>query len=209
MQGAVWRQTPQVLVSHWRSLFRAMDGEHCRGGLGRWRALVAALTLLFTVTFAVHVLRGNLRLLLSPYPDAKLVSSKGVVRQKGVRECGIAVLAMFLEATGRAIRYEELSAHLSVTPDGISLRAMQEAARNSGVSLQTWFIDPSDIERLPLPAIGLVKGGHYVLVESYGDQGTVILVDLSVGRLKLRLDRLRKIWSGPALISEPLYPPGK
>lgn len=143
-------------------------------------------------------------LLLTPYRGGELLPSDDVVRQKDSLSCGVAVLRMF--AAGQEVNeVEAILRRLRPTEDGLSIQELYGAAREVGIAVERWHVMPGDLERLPTPAIGLVQARHFVLVEGIDeDAGFAIVVDPTLGRLKISLRRLQRLWTGPTLLKAPV-----
>lgn len=93
-----------------------------------------------------------------------------MILQKKCNDCGPAALMMVAEYYGKECTMEELTERCQLTRDGISLFDLCRAAE--GIGLRTLAIRCTVkelVERVPLPAIALWTGNHYVVVDEADD----------------------------------------
>jgi ABC-type bacteriocin/lantibiotic exporter with double-glycine peptidase domain len=131
--------------------------------------------------------------------DPRLVQP---VRQPGPIECGITCLAMLLEWHGCPATLKALRAECPAGPDGVTLRALADAARRRGFRARAYRVaSPEDWESIPLPAIALFLGVHFVVVERHAERHTQA-VDPAVGRYLMKTASWDTSSSGVVLVLE-------
>lgn len=123
------------------------------------------------------------------------------VPQMESADCGAACLAMVLSLHGRVTRLEEarVAAGSSRGTDALALvRAGEQfGLRGRGVRLET-----GDLRHLPTGAILHWDFNHFVVLERVRRQ-TIEIVDPARGRRRITLDRVKRHFTGVALIFEP------
>jgi len=121
--------------------------------------------------------------------------------------CGTQALAYLLEKEGRTNDAKKVSRILPDDIQGHSMKALADIARQHGRKLSAVKIsDPSEITRLPLPAIMHIDAknegdiGHYWILERVS--GTNLdLYDPQMGRgFTQTIEEFRKEWSSHALL---------
>ncbi len=124
-----------------------------------------------------------------------------IVAQAMATDCGAACLAMCLEYLGKHVPIDELRSSMAVGRDGVTARAILEAAalyelRGRGVKL-----DVADLEHLPRASILHWNFSHFVVFDSVTKDGLKI-VDPGLGRRTVPWDEARKAFTGVALLIE-------
>jgi ABC-type bacteriocin/lantibiotic exporter with double-glycine peptidase domain len=76
------------------------------------------------------------------------------------------------------------------------------AARQLGVPGELRQLNPTDLTTLGTPLIAWVDRGHFVTVLPESARAVLVL-DPQVGPYRIGLDRLRRYWSGEALVPVP------
>jgi ATP-binding cassette subfamily B protein len=107
-----------------------------------------------------------------------------VLLQMNETECGAACLAMILGYHGRNTRVDECRALLDVNRDGVTAQAIAREARNFGLTVRAFSVEPADLPRLPLPAILFWEFNHFVVLERWSPTG-VEIIDPASGRSRL------------------------
>jgi ABC-type bacteriocin/lantibiotic exporter with double-glycine peptidase domain len=124
-----------------------------------------------------------------------------VVQQAAATDCGAACLVMALGFLGRAVAIEEVRANMGVGRDGVSARAIVEAAARYGARGRGVKVGIRDLAHLPKGSILHWQFSHFVVFEEVG-RGGVSIVDPAFGRVRLPLDEVAKAFTGIALLFE-------
>lgn len=104
-----------------------------------------------------------------------------VLLQLSATECGAACLAMMLGFHGRSTQVSECREFFGVARDGITARALVQAARSFGLRTKVFSADLAAFTRIELPAIAHWSFNHFVIIEKRRRKGYQI-VDPAVGR---------------------------
>jgi ABC-type bacteriocin/lantibiotic exporter with double-glycine peptidase domain len=80
------------------------------------------------------------------------------------------------------------------------VRRMKEVAQKHGFRTLATRVCLADVPRIPLPSIALVKRRHYVVVEALAPDGSLIIIEPSIGRCRLGVSRFLKACSGEMLL---------
>jgi ATP-binding cassette, subfamily B, bacterial len=141
--------------------------------------------------FAARILeQGRRRVLKVPF-----------IQQIGPTECGAACLAMTLGYHGSAVRVEELIETLGSSRDGVTARALVDAARRYDLIGRGVKIDVEDFPYLEPGTILHWEFNHFVVLEKMG-RAEVVILDPADGRRVIPMDRFRKSFTGVALLFE-------
>ncbi|WP_182907680.1 peptidase domain-containing ABC transporter [Microbispora sp. H13382] len=125
-----------------------------------------------------------------------------VVLQNTATECGAACLTMILSYHGRRLSLHEITDRLQVGRDGLSARAIADAARELGLKARAFSLGPEDLARLPMPVIVHWEFNHFLVVERWApDQ--VDVVDPARGRRRLTSEEFDSGFTGVLLAFEP------
>jgi len=128
------------------------------------------------------------------------VSSPGVVLQSGPSDCGPAALATLLRTLGGASPPTDSLARLAGTgARGTSFAGLARTARLLGVPNELRRLSPAAMAALETPVIAWVDGGHFVTVVP-DSSSSVLVLDPQVGPYRIGRARLRRYWSGEALV---------
>lgn len=117
-------------------------------------------------------------------------------------ECGAASLAMVLDFHGCSVPLVEARAACAVSRDGVSATRILHAARSFGLEARGLRLEPSDLHKLPLPAILHWELNHFLVLERLTGRGAVV-VDPACGRRHVAADVLHDAFSGVALAFAP------
>jgi len=116
-------------------------------------------------------------------------------------DCGVAALKMVLDHYGIQTAYDELLRRADTgTRAGTSMLALKQLSESHGLRCAGWRLAACDLRGIPLPAILLLRRGHFVVLSSISAANEVILLDPARGRLRVSLRRLRSLWEGEALL---------
>jgi len=140
---------------------------------------------------------------------ASFEGEAGVILQARGNDCGAACLKMVLDARGIEQSLPDLTRELSLTPAGVSMFELRLAAARLGVRGRSWSLGTGDLGHAPLPAIALIKGGHFVVIRRFVVREVLEVDDPALGRLQWPVRSFRRVWSGETLIFDPKWiPPG-
>jgi hypothetical protein len=132
------------------------------------------------------------------------ISFPGVVLQSGVADCGPAALATLIKALGGVPpRPDSIGSLAGTGARGTTFEGLARAARMLGVASELRRMGPAAMAHLPSPVIAWVDRGHFVTVVP--DSGRyVVILDPGVGPYRIPVARLRRFWSGEALVPGPV-----
>jgi len=131
---------------------------------------------------------------------ASYLGIQGVELQTKPNGCGPASLKMVLDHFGLLVALGELEKQVMLTRRGTSMLALKEAAERRGLCAEGWRLVGKDLLRVSLPAIILVHGDHFMVVDSISAQRQVYMRDPAVGRLRMSLYQLAGLWRGETLV---------
>ena len=104
-----------------------------------------------------------------------------VMLQLSSVECGAASLSMILNYFGRRTRVSDCRDALGVGRDGLSAEAIARTARNFGLRVKAYTLEPARLKDVPLPVIVHWNLNHFVVVERWSP-AMVEMVDPASGR---------------------------
>jgi HlyB family type I secretion system ABC transporter len=133
-----------------------------------------------------------------------------VIQQLCATECGAACLAMVLGFHGKRVTVGTVREGLGISRDGADALALIESARGYGLKGRGVKIDIDALEYLPPASILHWDFEHFVVFERLTKKG-VEIVDPACGRRLIPLEKVRRSFTGVALLFEPteLFQPGK
>lgn len=131
---------------------------------------------------------------------ASYLGSRGVVLQQKRNDCGLAALQMILERFGVQVAAEELKALVRLQPRGATLSSLGHAAEEFGLRSYGWKLYPEDLNLIAFPFLAWLKQGHYVVVERLLKDGSLVVLDPALGRLRFRSGSFWNHWRGEALL---------
>ncbi|NOT87774.1 MAG: peptidase domain-containing ABC transporter [Lysobacter sp.] len=129
-----------------------------------------------------------------------------LVRQAESGECGLAALAMVASAHGRRFTLRDLRRQLPSASRGTSFARLLQDAGALGLAAQAVEVAPADLGELRLPAILHWEHRHFVVLQSVGRRGDVVVLDPAVGRRVLTPAQLARGFTGYAM---ELWPDGE
>ncbi|MEU0521193.1 peptidase domain-containing ABC transporter [Streptosporangium sp. NPDC006007] len=125
-----------------------------------------------------------------------------VVLQNTATECGAACLTMVLSHHGRRTSLHEITDRLQIGRDGLSAKALLEGAKECGLKARAFSLAPSDLARVPMPAVVHWQFNHFVVVERW-ERDRVHVVDPAGGRRRLTTEEFDEGFTGVLLAFEP------
>lgn len=125
-----------------------------------------------------------------------------VILQMTPHECGAACLAMVLSYHGRMMTLSECRLHLRSGRDGLSARAIAQAARDLGLRVRALSVEPESLAQIRGPAIIHWNFEHFLVLERWSPHA-VEVVDPAVGRRKLTNEEFNGGFTGVVLALEP------
>ncbi len=125
-----------------------------------------------------------------------------VLQQLSAVECGAACLAMILSYHGRETGVADCREKCSPGRDGVTARAIAEAARGYGLRVKAYTLEPKNFPYLQLPTVVHWEFNHFVIVERWSARG-VEIVDPASGRRTLSAAEFDAGFTGVALTFEP------
>jgi ATP-binding cassette subfamily B protein len=125
-----------------------------------------------------------------------------VVLQMTSQECGAACLSMVLTYYGRETTLNECRKYLPSGRDGITARAIAQAARDLGLRVRAFSLEPPSLAQVRLPAIVHWNFDHFLVLESWSPQ-VVEVTDPAVGRRRLSAEEFSAGFTGVVLTLEP------
>ena len=124
------------------------------------------------------------------------------VRQMEATDCGAACLASVLGYFGKQVRLDELRDLTATGRDGVSARALVEAARAHGLRARGVRADLDELEQLPRGSILHWDFDHFVVLDRATQRG-VRIVDPALGRRLVPLASVGRAYTGVAITFEP------
>ena len=97
-------------------------------------------------------------------PITKGVANVPVIMQLEALECGAACLCMVLAYYNKWIPLEQVREDCGVSRDGSSLDNIAKAARNFGMQVKAFKLDPEELSEVPLPCIAHWDFEHFVVI---------------------------------------------
>lgn len=115
--------------------------------------------------------------------------------------CGPAALHMALASLGIDRSLAEIETFTAADSGGTSLFALEQYAKNQGVRTSLWRLNSSDlIAHSGQPTVAFVRGNHFVVIDSVKPDGSVLLRDPAIGRLRMTRAAWKQIWRGEVML---------
>lgn len=124
------------------------------------------------------------------------------IRQMEEADCGAVCLAMVLGYFGKRVHLGELRDMTGTGRDGVSALSIATAARAYGLRARGVQADLGDLRHLPRGSILHWQFHHFVVFERTTRNG-IRVVDPAHGRRAVRMDELRRAYTGVAVVFEP------
>jgi ABC-type bacteriocin/lantibiotic exporter with double-glycine peptidase domain len=125
-----------------------------------------------------------------------------VILQMTPNECGAACLAMVLTYYGRETTINECRTYISSGRDGLSARSIAQAARDLGMRVRAFSMEPESLSQLHGPAIVHWEFSHFMVLEQWASNG-IKVVDPAVGRRRLTTEEFNAGFTGVVLTMDP------
>ncbi|HET6843018.1 MAG TPA: peptidase domain-containing ABC transporter [Candidatus Angelobacter sp.] len=125
-----------------------------------------------------------------------------VVRQLAATDCGAAALAMVLGYHGKRVPLDEIRQALGGGRHGTTAAALLRAGHLYGLRGRGVRAEIDDLQSLPVGTVLFWEFSHYVVLERVR-RDRVDIVDPAGGRRSVPIDKLRRAFTGVALIFEP------
>lgn len=78
---------------------------------------------------------------------------------------------------------------------------LKSYAESRGLAVTGWHLTYNELRAAPKPAILLVSGGHFLVVDSIDGGGRAICRDPQAGNMIYPREVLAALWHGEALVS--------
>ena len=129
------------------------------------------------------------------------LGNSGVLFQKRPNGCGLTALRMIFQHFGAEISEQEMERQAEVSGSGYSMLTLKKVAESKGFRASGWRLTQYDLKDSPFPLILFVRQNHFVVADSVSSHH-VYIRDPAVGRIRISLKELSRIWSGEALLIE-------
>ena len=124
------------------------------------------------------------------------------VPQMELSDCGAACLAMTLALHGKHVPLDEVRVVTGTDREGVDALAITRAARHFGLRARGLRLEPGALPLIEAGAILHWDLNHFVVLESAGDHGAVV-VDPAGGRRRVSPAELDRSFTGIAIELEP------
>ena len=125
-----------------------------------------------------------------------------VILQMTPNECGAACLAMVLTFYGRETTVSECREVLNSGRDGVTARAIAQAARDVGLRVKAYSLEPDGLAQIQTPAIVHWQFDHFLVLERWTPR-QIEVIDPAVGRRRLSAEEFNSGFTGVVLTLEP------
>ena len=125
-----------------------------------------------------------------------------VILQMTPNECGAACLAMILSYYGRETTISECRQYLDGGRDALSARSIVQAARDLGLRVRAFSLEPYSLGEVATPAIVHWNFNHFLVLEQWSPE-EIKVVDPAAGRRKLTAEEFNNGFTGVVLTMQP------
>ncbi|MBN1397906.1 MAG: hypothetical protein JXA06_07735 [Bacteroidetes bacterium] len=147
--------------------------------------------------------------LLTPHADKKIAawmmhaefieSCEGFLQTKQ-NNCGPTAIKMIFDHYHIPSSINEIEQNVNLTEKGSSMLALKRMAELKGCKAEGWNLSLKDLPKNPFPAILFVNKNHYIVADSISSDQYIHIKDPAIGRLKIKIEKLKNIWDGETLI---------
>ena len=125
-----------------------------------------------------------------------------VVLQMTTTQCGAACLTMVLRFYGRAASITEVAEQMDLGRNGASALSIAQTARQHGLDVRAFSVEPESLQQLTLPAILHWNFSHFVVLEAW-QQDSAVIVDPASGRRTVAAAEFDRCFTGVVLALTP------
>ncbi len=125
-----------------------------------------------------------------------------VILQMTPNECGAACLAMVLSYYGHETTISETRTYLHSGRDGLSARSIAQAARDLGLRVRAFSMEPEGLDQIQGPAVVHWEFSHFMVLEKWTPE-KIQVVDPAVGRRTLSPAEFNAGFTGVVLTMAP------
>ncbi len=121
-----------------------------------------------------------------------------IIYQQTHSDCGPAALANVFQHYDIPFNLSHIAKEAGTDSIGTSLKALKDIAIRNGLNAEGWKYNWEDFKTAQKPVIAFINGNHFVMVEE-SNNNSVIMIDPSRGRLKMKTEKFKRIWQGETL----------
>ena len=133
-------------------------------------------------------------------PSSLPILLRKTIFQEDENGCGPAALAMVLNDHGINCTPADIAAEIGRSDSGASMRDLRSFAERRGVTATGWRLTYEDLRSAPKPAILLLAGGHFVVVDSVDCRGRTYCRDPEAGNILYQRGVITRMWHGETLV---------
>lgn len=127
------------------------------------------------------------------------LDKQNVILQEGESDCGPAALMNVFQKYGIESSLDEIQLIAGSTVNGTSMLGLQQMAELKGLKATGWNYTWEDFRKTTLPVITFVNSNHYIVVDSFYNDGDLRIIDPARGILKMSKRKFERIWKGETL----------
>jgi ATP-binding cassette subfamily B protein RaxB len=161
--------------------------------------LVIVSAVLIVNSSKIFFPRSAAQRMADSYAAGEFLGNDGVVLQSSYNDCAPAALQMVLCRYGIPGTVDELTRRLRPGGNGSTILAVRDLAESKGLHAEGWRLTLSDFLTVQFPVILFLHNDHFVVADSVNSD-MVFLSDPAIGRVKLPVLELSRIWKGETLI---------
>ena len=139
------------------------------------------------------------RFLLVVAQGGRFLEAGEGVMQSGANDCGPAALAHCLRRLGAAAPYPDPESTVALGTRGCRLDALAADAARWGWRATLRRLPATEVAQVDPPAIVHVREGHFLVLEGFRGDGTVVFHDPAVGRVAFSRAAWARRWTGHVL----------
>lgn len=171
------------------------------------KAMIVILIFLVLLTCAglggvLVVARGMIssRSLQARWMGAQYLGREGVLLQKQRDDCGSTALKMVFDHFGISASADEFKQLAEPGSKGVSMLRLKAFAESKGLRAEGWRLRLDNLQEVSLPAIVLLHGSHFAVLAGMDSNGSIEVLDPSLGHLRFTRSCFQRVWSGEALL---------